>query len=165
MQRFFMKVNSQNFLVLDKEDSIHVIKSLRMKIGEKLFVCDGKQNDYLCEIEKITKEEVFLKVLRKEKNLNEPTIDLYLYQAVPKLNKLQFIIQKAVELGAKKIIPVLTKNCVATIKEENLEKKTKRFRKIAKQAACQSQRGIVPDVGFALNFREAIADMKMQKKI
>lgn len=160
MQRFFMEVKNQNFLILDKEDSSHVVKSLRMKVGEKLLVCDGKQNDYVCNIERIEKGEVFLKILSKEKNINEPTIDLCLYQALPKSNKLEFIIQKAVELGVEKIVPVLTRNCVVNIKEKDIVKKIERFKKIAKQAACQSQRGIIPDVLSVLNFKEAIFDMK-----
>lgn len=154
-----MDVKDQNCIILDKEDSNHVVKSLRMKVGERLCVCDYKQNDYLCVIEKIINGEVFLKVLEKEKNKTEPTINLHLYQAVPKLNKLEFIIQKAVELGVKAITPVLTKNCVATITEKNIGKKTLRLEKIAKQAACQSQRGVLPKVFPVLNFKEAIEEI------
>lgn len=160
MQRFFMEVKDQNCIILDKEDSNHVVKSLRMRVGENLCICDAKQTDYLCVIEKINSGEVFLKVLEKKENETEPTINLHLFQAVPKLNKLEFILQKAVELGVKKITPVLTKNCVATITDKNIDKKTKRLEKIAKQAACQSQRGILPKVLPVLNFKEAIEEIR-----
>ena len=160
MQRFFMDVKGQNYIILDKEDSNHVVKSLRMKVGENLCVCDYKQNDYLCVIEKINNGEVFLKVLEKKKNETEPTINLHLYQSVPKLNKLEFITQKAVELGIKTITPVLTKNCVATITKKNINKKTLRLEKIIKQAACQSQRGVLPKILPVLNFKEAIEEIR-----
>ncbi len=160
MQRFFMEVKNQNCIILDKEDSNHVVKSLRMRVGENLCVCDAKQNDYLCAIEKINNGEVFLKILEKKKNKTEPTINLHLFQAVPKLNKLEFIIQKSIELGATKITPVLTRNCVATIAKKNIDKKMLRLEKIVRQAACQSQRGVLPKVLPVLNFKQTIEEIK-----
>ncbi len=161
LQRFFKDfIYDENCIVLDAEDKNHIVNSLRMKKGESLVVCDGNLNDYYCVIERIEKHAVFLDVIKKQKNISEPNVNFYLYQAIPKLNKLELIIQKSVELGVFAIVPILTRRCVATINEKNIEKKLLRFRKIAKQAASQSQRGVVPLVMPALSFFDAIEDVK-----
>ena len=174
MQRFFKEdLNSNsNVIFLDGEEKTHIIKSLRMEIGGKLIVCDGKLNDYVCKIEDFEKDKVVLTVLKKQKNENELTVlkkqkneneadvKIHLFQAVPKLNKLEFIVQKAVELGVFKITPILTNRCIAKISEKNLEKKLKRLQKISKQAAAQSGRGIIPFVDSVLKFDTALEKIK-----
>lgn len=160
MQRFFKEIINKEKISLKGEERQHIVKSLRMKIGEKLVVCDGNLTDYFCEIAEISGEEVFLKVLRKEKNTVEPTVNFHIFQVIPKLSKLEFIIQKCVELGAKSLTPVVSMRSFPAINEKNIDKKLIRFQKIAKQAAAQSGRGIVPKINNVLKFKDAIREMK-----
>ncbi len=160
MQRFFKEIVNKEKISLKGEERQHIVKSLRMKIGEKLVVCDGNLTDYFCEIAEISGEEVLLKVLRKEKNTVEPTVNFHIFQVIPKLSKLEFIIQKCVELGAKSLTPVVSMRSFPAINEKNIEKKLIRFQKIAKQAAAQSGRGIVPKINNVLKFEDAIREMK-----
>ncbi len=160
MQRFFKEKVNEKKISLDGEERQHIVKSLRMKVGEKLVVCDGNLTDYFCEIAEINKEEVLLKVLRKEKNTVEPTVNFHVFQVIPKLSKLEFIIQKSVELGVKSLTPVVSMRSFSAINNKNAEKKLIRFQKIAKQAAAQSGRGIVPKINDILNFEDAILKMK-----
>ena len=160
MQRFFKEDVNEKVFSLKGEDRQHIVKSLRMKVGEKLIVCDGNLTDYFCEIAEIKKEEVLLKVLKKEKNKAEPTVNFHIFQVIPKLSKLEFIIQKSVELGVKSLTPVVSMRSFSAINNKNAEKKLIRFQKIAKQAAAQSGRGIVPKINDILNFEDAILKMK-----
>ena len=160
MQRFFKEDVNEKVFSLKGEDRQHIVKSLRMKVGEKLIVCDGNLTDYFCEIAEIKKEEVLLKVLKKEKNKAEPTVNFHIFQVIPKLSKLEFIIQKSVELGVKSLTPIVSMRSFSAINNKNAEKKLIRFQKIAKQAAAQSGRGIVPKINDILNFEDAILKMK-----
>lgn len=166
MQRFFKKNVEEDVIFLDGEEKDHIVKSLRMKVGEKVVVCDGNLNDYVCQIKHFNKEKVVLNVLKKEINSSEADVNFHLFQAVPKLSKLEFIVQKAVELGVFKITPILTSRCIAKINEKNLEKKLIRLQKISKQAAAQSGRGIIPVVDSVLKFDVALKKIrKNQLKI
>ena len=160
LQRFFKEIVNEKIISLDGEERQHIVKSLRMKVGEKLVVCDGNLTDYFCEIAEINKEKVLLKVLKKEKNNAEPNVNFHIFQAIPKLSKLEFIIQKSVELGAKSLTPVVSMRSFSAINNKNAEKKLIRFQKIAQQAAAQSARGIVPKINNILNFEDAIIEMK-----
>ncbi len=160
MQRFFVNSIYDNKITIKGEDKDHIVKSLRMKPNEVLVVCDGSLNDYVCKIEEIKKDEVTLCILERLKNKSEANINIHLYQAVPKFCKLDFIIQKSVELGVKSITPFLSRYCVAQINLKNAEHKINRFKKIARQAAQQSGRGIIPCVNNVLNFNEVLKDIK-----
>ncbi len=160
MQHFFRgdeDIIEKDYIILKGENANHIANSLRMKIGEELVVCDGNLNEYCCVIKKISKFDVFLNVLNKQKNSFEPTINLHLFQAVPKSSKLDLIVQKAVELGANSITPILTKRCISKIDKSG--RKIMRLQKIAKNAAQQSKRGIVPFINNVLEFDEAILKM------
>ena len=103
---------------------------------------------------------VSLEVLFFNKCKSEPGINLTLFQAVPKLDKLEFIIQKSVELGVNRIVPVLTRRCVSRPTEKDFAKKLVRYQKIALEAAKQSGRGIIPEVAPMISFSEALEQMK-----
>jgi len=106
MPRFFVNNINENNVIIDGNDALHIRKSLRMNVGDVLTVCCNGI-DYSCEISEINMETILLKVLFFNKSESEPNINLTLYQAIPKSDKLELIIQKAVELGASQIIPVL----------------------------------------------------------
>lgn len=158
MPRFFLeKMNTENPVITGR-DARHIGFSLRMKPGEILTVC-AEGTDYECAVKKITEEAVFLDILESRLCASEPTIEVTLYQAVPKLDKLELIIQKSVELGASRIVPVLTRRCISRPTEKDFSKKLERLNKIALEAAKQSGRGIIPEVMPIISFKEAVSQM------
>ena len=165
MPRFFTENISDEQIVLTGEDAHHVSKVLRMKTGDELTVSDGKKYDYTCLIEAFSKDEVYLKIINKEENKTEPQVKIRLYQCLPKGDKFDFIVQKAVELGAVEIIPVISRFCVAKANKNDFEKKLVRYNKIAKEAAKQSQRGIIPTVSNIISFECAIKQVNGSESI
>ncbi len=158
MPRFFLENIDLSCPVITGEDAKHIGRSLRMKPGQSLTVCScGK--DYFCEIASITADEVFLKINDEKFCSAEPTVEVTLYQAVPKLDKFEHIIQKSVELGVTKIVPVLTRRCVSRPDKKDFSKKLVRLNKIALEAAKQSGRGIIPEVTEIISFDEAVKQM------
>lgn len=101
-------------IYMNDEDSKHIIQVLRMRKGDKAIICDKNGHDYLCELSSAeNKNSVEFAILDKKDNLAEPNIEITLYQAIPKNDKLDFIVQKATELGAVRIVPFLSKRCVS----------------------------------------------------
>lgn len=158
MPRFFLESINLDRPVIIGEDARHIGRSLRMKPGENITVCSCG-TDFLCRIESITDSQVFLKILDRQLCSAEPSIDITLFQAIPKQDKLEIIIQKSIELGVKKIVPVLTKRCVSRPDKKDFEKKKERLNKIALAAAKQSGRGIIPEVCEIISFDQAIKQM------
>ncbi|MBQ3691924.1 MAG: 16S rRNA (uracil(1498)-N(3))-methyltransferase [Clostridia bacterium] len=146
MAWFFSDIVTTPVHTISGEDAQHIIKSLRMKIGEELSICDGSKIQYDCVIENIGSGTVDIKILDSYPCKNEPHTKVTLYQALAKGDKMDFIIQKAVELGVSEIVPILTARCVSRPDEKSMKKKTERWNKIALQAAMQSRRGIIPTV-------------------
>ena len=126
MPRFFKDEINEDNLCLTGADAHHVGFSLRMKPGEQLTLCCGGI-DYDCEISSITGDCVYLDLIEKHPCMAEPDINVTLFQAVPKLDKLEFIIQKSVELGVSRIVPVLTRRCISRPDSRDFEKKLKRL--------------------------------------
>ncbi|MCD7773279.1 MAG: 16S rRNA (uracil(1498)-N(3))-methyltransferase, partial [Ruminococcus sp.] len=155
MPRFFVEKKniSDTYITISGDDARHIGRSLRMKLSEKITVC-CQNTDYECEIKSISDEEVVASIISVKKNISEPDISLTLFQAVPKADKLEFIVQKAVELGAAQIVPVLTRRCVAKYDEKSFSKKLVRLQKIAKEAAMQSGRGIVPKISSIITLND-----------
>ncbi len=159
MPRFFSgEAPFENTLNLYGDDARHIGRSLRMRLGDVITVCCDK-TDYSCRILKISDEVINLEVIESSPSL-EPSIDLTLYQAVPKLDKLELIVQKATELGAVKIVPVLTARCVSRPDAKQFAKKRERLERIALEAAKQSGRGIIPEVMDIITLDECIEEMK-----
>lgn len=154
MPKFFTdKENISDIILLQGEDARHIGKVLRMEVGDEVTVCDKEGTDYKCEIEKITKEDVTLRVTGSEVCPAELECKITLYQCIPKAGKMDSIIQKATELGAYEIVPVLSKRCVAK------GEKAERWQKIAYEAAKQCKRGVIPKVRNTISFSEAICEM------
>ena len=159
MPRFFIEDIGEDNILISGNEADHISKSLRMKKGDEITVCDTKGNDYFCVIENIS-NDVTLKILRKEKSKTEPDVNVTIYQAMPKLDKLETIVQICVELGAVRIVPVLTKRCISRPDEKNMKKKIERLSKISLEAAKQSGRGIIPVVEEMVSFKTAVDRMK-----
>ena len=137
-------------------DVNHIKNVLRMHPGEEIAILDGSGMEYRCEIESIS-DEILGKVLEAKKTEAELSVRLLLFQGLPKKDKMELIIQKAVELGVSEIIPVLTKRTVVKLEDKKKEqKKLERWQAIAEAAAKQSGRGIIPKVCEAVKFTEAV---------
>ena len=159
MPRFFTNEIDENNITLTGSDAVHVGRSLRMKPGEPLTVCCGGI-DYNCEISEITSDTVYLSLKEKVVCAAEPNIEVTLFQAVPKMDKLEYIIHKSVELGVSRIVPMLTRRCVSRPDERDFAKKLARLNKIAAEAAKQSGRGIIPQVTPIVSYKKALEMMK-----
>ena len=160
MPRFFSDAISGTQAVLTGEDAAHVARSLRMHPGEELTLCDGKGTDYRCAITEIQPDLVQLQVLQSCPSLTEPSLFVRLYMALPKGEKFELIVQKAVELGVGEIVPVLTHRCISRPDAKSMQKKLQRYNRIALEAAKQSMRGRVPQVRQLLTFEQAVQEMQ-----
>lgn len=145
MDWFFADNIGQTHLITG-EDAVHITKSLRMSVGEVLTLCDSQKIEHLCKIERITADGVQVCVVSESKCQNEPTVDITLFAALTKGDKIETVIQKCVELGVTEIVPVLTDRCVSRPDGKSAAKKQQRYRKIAYQAAMQSRRAVIPMV-------------------
>lgn len=147
MYHFFVEeeqVNGENAYIKGS-DVNHIVNVLRMKVGEELLISVKGDWDYLCKIEKTSSDRVDLKVLESMEQRELP-VKITLLQGIPKSDKLEMIIQKAIELGVSEIIPVKTKRVVVKIDEKKADAKVNRWNTIAESAAKQSKRSIVPKV-------------------
>lgn len=165
MPKFFVPAITGDQIILDGETARHISRSLRMKVGDTLLLSDGSGTDCGCSIEAIHGDCVALHVCYRQPSQSEPSIAVTLYQGVPKGDKMEEIVQKAVELGVTKIVPVLTKRSVSRPDEKSARKKQARYQKIALEAAQQSGRGIVPQVDAMIPFAQAIAQSGETVKI
>ena len=159
MPRFFVDSVSGNTISIRGNDAYHIGRSLRMRLGDIITVCADRV-EYRAKILSISDKEVVCDVLSAEKSENEPTVNVVLYQALPKSDKMDLIVQKAVELGVYKIVPVITARCVSRPAKSGYEKRVERYNKIALEAAKQSGRGIVPTVSEFMTVNEVIEKSK-----
>lgn len=160
MPRFFTGDVNGETACITGEDARHIALALRMKTGEPLTVCDSAGRDYQCEITEILPERVSLRVCAAAPSAGEPGVEITLYQALPKGDKLETIVQKAVELGVSRIVPVLTHRCVSRPDEKSMQKKLLRLNKISLEAAKQCGRGRIPEVEPLIDFRTAVGRMR-----
>lgn len=145
-------------VIITGGDVNHIKNVLRLKIGEEIAVKNGVDGkEYRCGIEEFTKDSVIctLRFIREE-GVELPS-KIYLFQGIPKADKMELIIQKAVELGAFEIIPVAVKRCVVKLDEKKAAAKVTRWQGIAEAAAKQCKRGIVPLVTEPMSMKEAVA--------
>ncbi|MDE7300230.1 MAG: 16S rRNA (uracil(1498)-N(3))-methyltransferase [Lachnospiraceae bacterium] len=161
MYRFYVEKSEirEGEIRLTGEDNNHIRNVLRMQPGQEITVCDGEGTDYLCRLKELGREQVTAEPLSKKPSQTELPVRLILYQGLPKKDKLELIIQKAVELGASEIVPVVTKRTIVRLEDERKEaRKRERWQSIARSAAMQSMRGILPQVSPVLAFSEALRE-------
>ena len=148
-------------ITIDSEDAKHIERVLRLVKGDEITVCDGRGIDYRAVISEIDKTMVKCEIKEKKLCDTEPRIRVTLYQGIPKAAKMDYIIQKTTELGIIKIVPVKLSRCVVKLLNAAAEeKKVERWQKIAYEAAKQSGRGVIPEIGMPLTFDEAVSEMK-----
>lgn len=140
------------------EDAKYLSDILRMKTGEELTLCDQARNDWLCRISSLTKERVCVDIIESNENHAEPPYEAVLYQAFIKGEKMEFVIQKAVELGVSRIVPVACTRSVVHVDAKDARRKIERWQKISLEAARQSGRGMIPPICMPLTFSDAIKE-------
>ena len=157
MTRFFVDpdVFGRDTMVLSGENAQHA-KVLRLKEGEIVLVCDGQGQECVCRVSQ-TAPEIVLSVEDRRSSVSEPVVDVSVYVAFPKADKLEHVIQKATELGAREIIAFPSSRCVSRPDEKSLKKKLERWQKIALSAAQQSGRGRIPQVLVLNSFSAALS--------
>ncbi len=158
MYRFFVEEGQigQGEAVITGGDVNHIRNVLRMRPGDKVMVSDGKERDYCCRLKEIGCDRVIADILEKKPAETELPARLYLFQGLPKSDKMELIIQKAVELGVYQVIPVVTRRAVVKLDEKKEEAKVRRWNKIAESAAKQSGRSVIPQVTVVMSFKEAL---------
>lgn len=159
MYQFFVEegqINKDRIVILG-DDVNHIKNVLRMKVGEEIAVSNGVDGkEYRCEIVSLEKEEVICKLRFIKEDGVELPAKVYLFQGLPKADKMELIIQKAVELGVYSVIPVATKRSIVKLDDKKAASKRTRWQGIAEAAAKQSKRKIIPEIGEVLSFKEAI---------
>ena len=158
MYQFFIEDENaaEDFVTIEGSDVNHIKNVLRMKPGEKIRVCTRNGQNYFCSISDITESFVRADILEKEAESTELPCRIYLFQGLPKNDKMEWIIQKTVELGVYEVIPVAMKNCVVKLDEKKAAKKLQRWQAIAESAAKQSKRTVIPAVKQPVTYKEAL---------
>ena len=160
MYQFFVEPSQiqGNKIIITGKDVNHIRNVLRMKPGEEISVKNGSEDkEYRCGIEELGEEEIICELrFIKEEGVELPS-KIYLFQGLPKGDKMELVIQKAVELGVSEVIPVITRRTIVKLDKKKVEAKTARWNAVAESAAKQSGRGVIPVVRGVLSFKEALA--------
>lgn len=158
MPRFFVSAEQieNEFVKIVGDDAFHISRALRMAAGEHITVCTPDGTEYDCVLEVFAPDNVSARIKSRRKSETEPPFEAYVYQGLPKGDKLETVIQKAVECGAVELTPFESEFCVAKSKPEAEEKRTERRQRIALEAAKQSGRGALPTVNVTVSFDEML---------
>lgn len=152
-------VGDGEILISNKDDIRHISKVLRLKAGDRVLVSDCDSFDYQSEILDIQGDEkIVLRILDKQRFSGEPDLLITLFQGLPKQGKIETIIQKSVELGVHKVVPIFTDRTVVTDKG-NLQKKLERWQRISDEAVKQCLRGIPPVIEYPMDFQRMLKEI------
>lgn len=159
MYRFYVSADqlAEKEVFISGGDVNHIKNVLRLEVGDWIVACDGNGTDYVSRIQSICSDEVVASIEKVQPTGTELPVRITLFQGMPKKDKLELIIQKAVELGACEIVPVMTKRTVVKLSEEKkINKRLERWQSIAYAAAKQCDRGIIPTVHKPVSYEEAL---------
>lgn len=163
MRKFFVKenqINDKKIEIID-EDVNHIKNVLRLSEGERIKICDSDNKiNYICEISEIFKQNIICNIIEKAENEAEGNIELYIYQGLPKADKMELIIQKGTELGVTSFIPVSMKRSIVKLDGKDESKKNERWQKIAEVAAKQCGRDLIPEVKHVQKINDILDDIK-----
>ena len=141
---------------IEGSDVNHMKNVLRMKLGEELHISDGNNKKYLCEIASMDADSVCTVIKEELVSDTELPSKIHLFQGLPKSDKMELIVQKAVELGVYEIIPVATKRAIVKLDDKKAEKKVERWNSISESGAKQSGRNVIPKVKSVMGYKEAM---------
>ena len=158
MHRFFVEQSQigQDSIVITGQDAHHIKNVLRMRQGEEILISDGEKMEYNCTVAELNEEEVVVNILSSGESGIELPSRIYLFQCLPKSDKMELIIQKAVELGVHEIVPVASSRCEVKLDAKKEAGKIKRWQGIAESAAKQSKRMLIPQVHSVMRFADAL---------
>lgn len=159
MHQFFLNeplADLDQPIILNRKEYQHVFV-LRLHEGEEFVLSDGHGQEHLCEVTAVDKNTITARRLESRDAQGELDCQLVLLQGLPKRDKLELIIQKAVELGAHQIMPVMMKRTNVKVDDKKADRKAERLHEISKSAATQAKRGIIPEVSGVTAFRDALA--------
>ena len=163
MPKFFIKTENlkeNEEIWITGSDVNHIKNVLRKKVDDKINICNSDtQKNYECIIQNIEENKIICKIISETKSMSESSLNITIFQGLPKSDKMELIIQKSTELGVKTIVPVITKRTVIKLKDKDKQNKVDRWRKIAEVAAKQSGRDIIPTIENIIN----IADIKFDE--
>ena len=142
-------------ILITGSDFNHIKNVLRMKCGEKIRISSVAGRNFYCEVAEMSGEMVRADIIEELEDDTELPNKIYLFQGLPKSDKMELIIQKAVELGVYGIIPVAMKNCVVKLDDKKAAAKAARWQEIAKSAAKQSKRSLIPEVELPMSYKLA----------
>ncbi len=159
MPRFFTPSDgiADDVITIKGDDARHIARSLRMAEGDEITVCDMHGYEHTCRLTRIRDEECECLILSSKKGETESPVHITLYMAYPKGDKLETVVQKAVELGASKIVPFESSRCIKRPKADKADKTTARLQRIAEEAAKQCGRSILPTVTAPVDFKSAVS--------
>lgn len=158
MYRFFVEPSqiNENQIFIKGSDVNHIKNVLRMKLKEEILISSGEDKEYTCYIEEMGEEEIIAHIMYVQEAGYELSSKIYLFQGLPKSDKMELIIQKAVELGVHQVIPVASKRAVVKLDKKKEEKKIARWQAISESAAKQSKRMYVPEIAGVMSFKQAV---------
>lgn len=158
MPRFFVSENQiqDSKLFILGDDARHIARSLRMAVGDEIMVSDGKGYEYRASLTRIRDDRCDLDIISTSLSSSEPKSKITLFMAYPKSDKLETVIQKAVELGAVRIVPFESSRCIKKPKAEKAGERTARLTRIAEEAAKQCGRAFLPEVTMPVSYAEAV---------
>ncbi|MBQ6838811.1 MAG: 16S rRNA (uracil(1498)-N(3))-methyltransferase [Clostridia bacterium] len=161
MHNFFVdeKNRQGDFYYITDSDFNHIKNVLRMKIGDEFLVSVSGKSD-LCVLEELTGDSAVAKIQEENYQDTSLPIKLYLFQGLPKADKMELVIQKAVELGVEGVIPVEMNRCVVKIEEKKKKSKQARWQAISESAAKQSKRTVIPEIFDIVSYKQAMEKAK-----
>ena len=162
MHRFFAEPGQigEKEIVITGADVNHIRNVLRMRTGEEVLIADGRGAEYRCKLTDLSENEVRAQILWKLDGNAELASAVTLFQGLPKSDKMDLIVQKCVELGVDRIVPVSTKRAVVKLDEKKEQTRLKRWNTISESAAKQSGRGVIPEVSGVMSFGKALEEAK-----
>ena len=162
MARFFITTESinDNQITISGNDAFHIARSLRMAVGDEVTVCDESGAEYLTRLTRIRDDECTAEILDKSEGKTESPVEITLYMAYPKGDKLETVVQKSVELGASAIVPFESSRCIKRPAQDKADKITDRLSRIAEEAAKQCGRSRLPKVSKMIKFPELLTRIK-----
>ena len=162
MHRFFAEPGQigEKEIVITGADVNHIRNVLRMRTGEEVLIADGRGAEYRCKLTDLSENEVRAQILWKLDGNAELASAVTLFQGLPKSDKMDLIVQKCVELGVDRIVPVSTQRAVVKLDEKKEQTRLKRWNTISESAAKQSGRGVIPEVSGVMSFGKALEEAK-----
>ena len=162
--RFFVEPNQINgdLISLDGDELVHLARVLRLQVGSAIVVCDGSGKEYQAILQNIDSKLAVARITAIRDSLSEPRLKITLVQGLPKADKLDFIVQKGTEIGLTAFMPVVTERTIVRLDGNKAVRRVERWQRIAKEAAKQSGRALVPKVHMPVSWQESLSKFQEQ---